>query len=92
MYQSMWDQDGTDLQRFHLLKNSMIIQQICGALVAFSLSFCNMYSKIMKLSIQISSKKDTYSKVAHAFLCHRVLQKKVKKAEKNKMLSEALIK
>jgi hypothetical protein len=51
-----------------------------------------MYSKIMKLSIEISSKKDTYSKVAHAFLCHRVLQKKVKKAEKNKMLSEALIK
>ena len=67
MYRFMWDQDGTDLQKFQLLKNSMTIQQICGVLVVFYSNYCNMYSRIMKLSIKNSSKKDTCFKVAHAF-------------------------
>jgi hypothetical protein len=69
----------------------MTIQQICGALDAFSLSFCNTYLRIMKHLIENSSKKDICFKAVHAFHCHPVQQKKERKTSKNKMLLEALI-
>jgi len=63
----------------------MTIQLICGALVAFFLSFYNMYLKIMKHLIGSFSKKDTCFKVAHAFHCLHAQQKKEIKMVKNKM-------
>jgi hypothetical protein len=45
----------------------------------------------MKHLIENSSKKDICFKAVHAFLCHPVQQKKERKASKNKMLLEALI-
>ncbi len=73
IYQFMQDQDGTDLQKFQLLKNSMTIQQICGALAVFSLNFCNLSLSIKKISKMIFNQKDTCFKEALASRYHPVL-------------------
>jgi hypothetical protein len=63
----------------------MTIQQICGALVAFFLSFYNMYLRIMKLLTGIFSKKGTCFKEVRVFLCLLAQLRKEIKMVKNKM-------
>lgn len=68
----------------------MTIQRICGALDAYCTSYCNTFSKILKLLIETFSSRGTCSKGDPASPFRPAFPRKARKTLRSKMLLAAL--